>query len=795
MKTSPTLGLRSSRIDTRLIMAVMAATLLVSCKHNPVAERQGYLEKGNKYFDAGKYAEAQIMYKSVCRKDLAWGPACYRLGLTDLKLGFGNDAAQALHNAVGLLPPQSPDHWAAMISLSDLYLAATPHDKQAMEEVANNIRQLLQHDPQSFDAHRLAGDLNYAQAYEQYQGGHREQWLNQLSAAIDEYRNANAIKSGQPGVVLQLARAMAAKGDPVGAEELYRSAIAADKSLAAAYVECYRLLMAGNKPTVAEQLLKEASLANPRQLEFLNMLAEHYLIQGRPDEMRRITGQIVAHANDFDQARLTTGNLYLSAGDREAAVREYRDGAAQDPKNAPAYLKRAVDVLQEQGKGDGAAEVNSQILKIDPKDIDARAMAVVFQVEKDGSAKATAELLALLKEAPDNITVKFNLGQVWFKEGNVEQARRQFEEAIKLRPTAVAPRLALAELQLTRGEFDPAFSNAEQVVAVDRNNTEARLIAAAAYQGQKKFVEARKLLNLILKADPSSAKGLLQLGELDLVERKYPEAEDAFRRSYRLNPLDARGLVGIADSWMARKMPDKAIATMQEEADKAPNRTDLHLALAATAMRAEKFDIAIREFQKALVQTGTEAATAGEIYLDLGESYRRKGDLNNAIQVLEDGSKAQPRNAGIAGELAFVLDKSGRKPEARAAYEAALKLNPDNAGILNNLAYLLAETGGNLDEALSKAQRARELQPDLDSALDTVGWIYLKQDNVGTAIRIFAGLVEKRGNRSTYHYHLAMALSHTKDRSHAIRELQEALRLNPESDEKEKIRQLLRSLS
>ena len=560
-------------------------------------------------------------------------------------------------------------------------------------------------------------------------------------------------------------------------------------------MECYRLLIAGNKPTEAEQLLKEASLANPRQLEFLSMLAEHYLVQGHPDEMRRITEQIVAHAKDFDQARLTTGNLYLSAGDRDAAVREYRDGAVQDTKNAPAYLKRAVDVLREQGKGGEAAEVNSQILKIDPKDIDARAMAAAFQAEKSDPAKAAAELLALLKEAPDNITVKFSLGQVWFKEGNVEQARRQFEEAIKLRPTAVAPRLALAELELTRGEFGPALSNAEQVVAADRNNTEARLIAAVAYQGQKKFVEARKLLDLILKADPSSAKGLLQLGELDLVERKFPEAEGAFRQSYRLNPLDARGLVGIADSWMARKMPDKAIAAMQEEVDKAPNRMDLRLALAATAMRAEKFDIAIREFEKALAQTGTGAAAAGEIYLDLGESYRRKGDLNNAIQVLEDGSKAQPRNGGIAGELAFILDKSGRKPEARAAYEAALKLNPDNAGILNNLAYLLAETGGNLDEALSKAQRARELQPDLDSALDTVGWIYLKQDNVGTAIRIFAGLVEKRGNRSTYHYHLAMALSQTKDRSHAIRELQEALRLNPESDEKEKIRQLLRSLS
>ena len=115
--------------------------------------------------------------------------------------------------------------------------------------------------------------------------------------------------------------------------------------------------------------------------------------------------------------------------------------------------------------------------------------------------------------------------------------------------------------------------------------------------------------------------------------------------------------------------------------------------------------------------------------------------------------------------------------------------------MLNNLAYLLAETGGNLDDALSKAQRARELQPDLDSALDTMGWIYLKENNVGTAVRILGGLVEKHNDHATYHYHLAVALSRKNDRPQAIRELREALRFNPENDEKNKIRQLLHNLS
>jgi len=132
---------------------------------------------------------------------------------------------------------------------------------------------------------------------------------------------------------------------------------------------------------------------------------------------------------------------------------------------------------------------------------------------------------------------------------------------------------------------------------------------------------------------------------------------------------------------------------------------------------------------------------------------------------------------------------------AREAYEAALKLDPDNAAVLNNLAFLMADTGANLDDALSKVQRARELQPNLDSALDTMGWIYMKKGIVDTAIRIFGGLVEKHRDHSTYHYHYAVALSRRNERIRAIRELREALRLKPANDEKQQIIQLLQSLS
>jgi len=53
-------------------------------------------------------------------------------------------------------------------------------------------------------------------------------------------------------------------------------------------------------------------------------------------------------------------------------------------------------------------------------------------------------------------------------------------------------RLALAQLQVTRGEFEAAFKTAEAVLAIDAGNVNARLIESAALMGQKKFGDSRR---------------------------------------------------------------------------------------------------------------------------------------------------------------------------------------------------------------------------------------------------------------------------------------------------------------
>jgi Flp pilus assembly protein TadD len=145
--------------------------------------------------------------------------------------------------------------------------------------------------------------------------------------------------------------------------------------------------------------------------------------------------------------------------------------------------------------------------------------------------------------------------------------------------------------------------------------------------------------------------------------------------------------------------------------------------------------------------------------------------------------------------MAMMYDMEGRQPESKPLYEHVLRLQPDNAIALNNLAYQMAESGNDLDQALTMAQRAKQQRPTDNNVADTLGWIYIKKNLSDSAIGIFRDLVQKEPERATYRYHLAMALYQKGDKAQARKELEVALKSNPAKDEAAKIRDLLAKVS
>jgi len=782
----------------RSLVVILAALTLVSCNRDPNVAKKRYLENGNKYFAKGKFKEASIMYRNALQKDQRYGPAYYRLAQTDLRLGRIPNALGELRRAIELIPKDQPEHFDAEVRLAEIYLAFT-RETQFLSEVEDITKELLRRDANSYDGHRLAADLDFVRAQSSFHAGRPEQTEKLLSSAIAEYRKAMSLKTPGPTIKMQLARALAADRQFAESEQIYKQLIDDDKTLVQAYNELYGVYALQGKTGEAEQILKTGAAKNPKQITFLVSLASFYSSLKRHDEMVATLNQIKGHVKDFDRAYLVVGDFYFRNADMAEALKQYNEGMAADPKQKGTYQKRMIEVLMRQNRRAEAADIDAAILKDNPKDTDARGLQASLLLDRGDVQKAISELQAVVNAAPDNFVARYNLGRAHVARGEWEQARQQFTEAIRERPDYLPARLALAQLQVMRArepsEYDLALKSVDEILQIDKRNGPARMIQAAALLGEKRYTEARQLLEAIRQANPNAPDIDFSLGMVAMKEGNLKEAEDIFRKAYDANPKDARGLIGLVETLAGSNHYDEAIQFLKSELAKNPKRNDLQMALGNVAVRAGSFDLAIGQFQAVLGELEKNSKARGEVYFRLGVTLRKKGDLNGAIPVLYKAREALPGNSMVVNELALALQSADRKPEVREAYEQSVKLDPQNGFALNNLAFLIAESGsGDLDQALTYAQRAKQVLPSLPEVSDTLGWIYLKKNMTDNAMDIFQDLVNKTPGNSTYRFHLGMAYAQKGDKPKALKELQTALRSNPAKDEENKIRDLINKL-
>lgn len=170
-------------------------------------------------------------------------------------------------------------------------------------------------------------------------------------------------------------------------------------------------------------------------------------------------------------------------------------------------------------------------------------------------------------------------------------------------------------------------------------------------------------------------------------------------------------------------------------------------------------------------------------HYNYASSLARTGRPAEAIKQFEATLRLSPRHKGAHYNLANALFESGRYDEAIATYRQALVFEPNNARIHMHLGDAL-NARGDCAGAIAALQRAVGLDAALEAARvglgrahnDLAARLAADGDDAGAERELRAGLLADARN-ADIHYNLGNLLRRRNERSAAIAEYQEAVRL------------------
>jgi putative PEP-CTERM system TPR-repeat lipoprotein len=747
----------------------------IGCSHTT----RYYLDRGSRLYSQGQYSEAALNYRNGIKKDANSAQAHEGLGLAELKQGHSRVAYEELTKAKDL----APDREDIRIELGDVVLgsyASNPQKPKVLyDQITETAEYLLKRNADSFDGLRIHGDVLFLDG--------------RLDEALAAFRKAQAIKPFEPQLILPMVQVLFRLNQAAQAEALAQRFLQNRKDFEPVYDVLLNQYIQTRRMSEAEALLKSKVASIPLDPRPVLQLASLYLMLHRESDMSQTLQEIIAKPKNFPDGHQILGDFYLSKERWDEALQEYKEGLRSNPKNSQSYQKRIAKTLISSGKREEAIEALNQVVKSNAEDFDSRlARAILLRETADPKRLefAAAELNAVLAKNPNDEVARFNLGLAYLALKDPKSAHVQLAESAKLNANYLPPRLVLAEMAQKTRNYSEAIRVANEVLAVDPENLDARLWRATGMIGNKAFLQARPELNALLEQKPDSMNVNLLIAVLDTAEKKYRNAETRYLRLYKPGQTDLRPLEGLIQLYAEQRQVEKSLKLLDEELKQAPDSRPIHLLLAATAARAGKLDLAIEQYKwlqskdPGFVQT----------YTSLGDIYRAKGDNNGALASYQKAREIAPNDPKVIAMIAYLDSLSGQNKEAIANLQRQLTLEPEDVTAMNNLAFALAETGSELDHALSLAEKARRKAPNNPGIADTLGWVYAKKGLNDSAVQIFTTLIKKYPDEPAFRYHLGVALLQQGKRAEAKTQLDVGLSKKPPKDMAEKIKDLVAKL-
>jgi len=581
-------------------------------------------------------------------------------------------------------------------------------------------------------------------------------------------------------------------------------------------------LQQNHQPERAISLLESAVQSSPNNIQALSLLTEAYMEGGQHLKAAQTLREALEKDDNDVILRTQRAVNEFGLGRRSTAISELASVFEQHPALGTAGATLTVMQIQERNF-DAAVESARKLLLRSPDNITyVNLFGAAEMAAGQLDAAQWAFQLALVMD-PDFFPARQNLAELLLRRDLVPLARGHLERILDHNPDEMGALMLLARSYEANGELERALELTQRASAIDPSAVDVAVYETALLLKLRRPEEAVKVAEGIeVRAEnPDDVSLLSTLSEAYIVSGRRADAQVVLRRTSSLAGYDARKLLQVAMLQREAGDLDGAVWSLQKAADGDPDFLPARMkycellielgriddaVVAADTLAADFPDKPYADHVRGLIhgardepaaalasfRAAFEKEPSSLLAIRVYQSQSAIEGTEAAVAFLEGWYRDHPDDGVVGQTLAQGYYDLGRIDEAKALFEKTLAQAPNNALLLNNMAMIYAETGD--PRAADYARRAYELMPAAPEIADTLGWVLVKQGEIGEGLRHLRDAQSRAASDAGISYHIAVALRELGRVDEAIDELMRSMRSDAQRNEKERASRLLAEL-
>lgn len=276
------------------------------------------------------------------------------------------------------------------------------------------------------------------------------------------------------------------------------------------------------------------------------------------------------------------------------------------------------------------------------------------------------------KKVPTNGRAHYTLGYVYGERGQVDDALREYREALRLRPDDHQALFGIGLIHGRQGQLDEAGREFQEVLRRAPDYYKARANLGVVYYQLGRTQEAVDELQRVIKDHPEYAAAHYNLATLFHKENRLDEAGTEYREALLVWPVYAEARTNLALLYQQTGRAPDAVAELRTAVRLTPTYMPAHYTLANLLMEQGAVDEAIGEFRTAVRLDPGSA----DSHNNLGIAYARRRMPDEAIRAFQEAIRIMPTHADAHYNLGLVYQGKGEIEPALQQYKQALALRP-----------------------------------------------------------------------------------------------------------------------